>query len=61
MNFKKELAKYGYNLGNSIDVETLIDEILPAIFSEKSNTKRTFKTVKIKDRLPDFDCFKCSF
>jgi hypothetical protein len=32
MDFKQELAKYGYNKGNSIDVETLIDEILPNLF-----------------------------
>jgi len=32
MNYKKELSKYGYNEGNSVPVETLIDEILPNIF-----------------------------
>ena len=35
MNFKEELAKYGYNLGNAIDVEILINEILPNLFIEK--------------------------
>lgn len=35
MNFTEELAKYGYNKGNSIDVEILINEILPNLFIEK--------------------------
>jgi hypothetical protein len=35
MNFKEELAKYGYNNGNAIDVEILINEILPNLFIEK--------------------------
>jgi hypothetical protein len=35
MDFKQELAKYGYNKGNSIDVEILINEILPNLFTEK--------------------------
>ena len=35
MDFKKELAEYGYNLGNAVDVETLIDEILPSLFSKQ--------------------------
>lgn len=34
MDFKQELAKYGYNKGNLIDVEALIDEILPALFAK---------------------------
>lgn len=32
MDFKRELSKYGYNIGNSIDVEILVGEILPEIF-----------------------------
>ena len=32
MDFKRELSKYGYNIGNSIDVEILVSEILPEIF-----------------------------
>lgn len=35
MDFRSELAKWGYNKGNSIDVETLIDEILPEILSQQ--------------------------
>jgi hypothetical protein len=34
MDFKQELAKYGYNKGNSIDVEILINEILPVLFAQ---------------------------
>ena len=35
MDFRSKLAKWGYNKGNSIDVETLIDEILPEILSQQ--------------------------
>lgn len=35
MDFRAELTKYGYNKGNSIDVETLVDEILPDLFSKQ--------------------------
>jgi len=35
MDFRSELAKWGYNKGNSIDVEILINEILPEIFSQQ--------------------------
>ena len=35
MDYRKELAKWGYNKGNSIDVEILIDEILPSLFSQQ--------------------------
>lgn len=35
MNFTEELAKYGYNKGNSINVEVLINDILPNLFIEK--------------------------
>jgi hypothetical protein len=38
MNFRKELAKYGYNKGNSIDVETLVNEILPQLLEKKQDT-----------------------
>ena len=34
INFKEELGKFGYSLGNSIDVQILIDEILPQIFKQ---------------------------
>lgn len=39
MDFRKELAKYGYNKGNSIDVETLINEILPELLNKKQNSE----------------------
>ena len=35
MDFRTELAKWGYNKGNSVDVETLIDEILPSLLSKQ--------------------------
>ena len=35
MDFRTELAKWGYNRGNSIDVETLINEILPSLSSKQ--------------------------
>ena len=38
MYFRAELAKWGYNKGNSIDVETLVDEILPSLFSQQENS-----------------------
>ncbi len=52
MDFKTELAKLGYNKGNSVDVETLIDEILPDLF----NKKQIFNEVKqdILTKLKDF-------
>jgi hypothetical protein len=37
MDFKKELSKFGYNKGNSIDVDILIDEILPELLNKKQN------------------------
>jgi len=38
MDFRKELSKWGYNKGNSIDVETLVDEILPSLFSQQERS-----------------------
>jgi hypothetical protein len=38
MDFRTELAKWGYNKGNSIDVEILIDEILPSLFSQQERS-----------------------
>ena len=40
MDFRTELSKWGYNKGNSIDVETLIDEILPSLFSQQEISNR---------------------
>lgn len=38
MDFKTELAKWGYNKCNSIDVEILVDEILPSLFSQQEKS-----------------------
>jgi len=38
MDFRTELSKWGYNKGNSIDVETLIDEILPSLFFQQQRS-----------------------
>jgi hypothetical protein len=35
MDFRTELSKFGYNKGNSIDVEILVNEILPSLFSQQ--------------------------
>jgi hypothetical protein len=35
MDFRTELAKWGYNKGNSIDVDILVNEILPSLFSQQ--------------------------
>lgn len=35
MDFRTELAKWGYNKGNSIDVKILIDEVLPSLFYQQ--------------------------
>ena len=35
MDFRTELTKWGYNKGNSVDVEILINEILPELFSKQ--------------------------
>jgi hypothetical protein len=34
IDFEKELSKWGYNKGNSIDVEILVNEILPDLFKQ---------------------------
>ena len=38
MDFRTELAKWGYNKGNSIDVDILVNEILPTLFSQQGKT-----------------------
>lgn len=43
MDFIIELAKFGYNKGNSIDVEVLINEILPELFSKKETLEQASK------------------
>jgi hypothetical protein len=46
MDFRTELSKWGYNKGNSIDVEILVNEILPSLFSqqERSYSEEEVKT-----------------
>jgi hypothetical protein len=41
MDFKKELGALGYKKGYAIDVEMLIDEILPQIFSNHQKELKT--------------------
>jgi len=38
MDFRTELAKLGYNKGNSIDVDILVNEILPSLFSQQGKS-----------------------
>jgi hypothetical protein len=47
MDFRTELSKWGYNKGNSVDVETLIDEILPELFlkQERSYSEEEVETI----------------
>lgn len=40
MDFRAELSKWGYNKGNAIDVEILINEILPSLFFPKEEPKQ---------------------
>jgi hypothetical protein len=35
MDFRTELAKWGYSEGNSIDVDILVNEILPSLSSQQ--------------------------
>jgi hypothetical protein len=46
MDFKNELAKYGYSANNSIPVETLVNEILPNLFSAQNENKYSEEDVK---------------
>ena len=46
IDFKQELAKCGYNKGNSIDVEILINEILPELFFEQEPNRFTKEDVR---------------
>ena len=53
MDYKKELSKWGYNKGNSIDVEILTDEILPELFDKKKINFHELKQ-EILNKLWDF-------
>ncbi len=48
MDFKKVLASWGYNIGNSVPVETLVDEILPDMFGKKIYTESEVVEILIK-------------
>ena len=48
IDFRQELAKYGYNKGNSIDVETLINEILPNLEKMQQNQCETSKVTRVE-------------
>jgi hypothetical protein len=60
MDFRTELAKWGYNKGNSIDVEILINEILPSLFpqQEGSYSEEEVKLLIdfVKDCATNWDC-----
>jgi hypothetical protein len=51
MDFRTKLAKWGYNKGNSIDVETLVDEILPELFSKQ---ERSYSEEEVLNLLTHF-------
>lgn len=56
MDFEKELAKWGYNKGNSIDVETLVSEILPYLLYKQEimyeeDMREAFKNGAFKWRM----------
>ena len=38
MDFRTELSKWGYNKGDSIDVDILVNEILPSLFSQQERS-----------------------
>lgn len=48
MDFKQVLASWGYNIGNSVPVETLINEILPEMFSKRVYTESEVVELLIK-------------
>lgn len=51
MDFRTELSKWGYNKGNSIDVEILVNEILPTLFSQQ---ERSYSKEEAKKLAFDF-------
>ena len=48
MDFKQVLASWGYNIGNSVPVETLINEILPDMIGKKVYTESEVVELLIK-------------
>lgn len=48
MDFKQVLASWGYNIGNSVPVETLVDEILPDMIGKKVYTESEVVEILIK-------------
>ena len=63
MDFRMELAKWGYNKGNSIDVEILIEEILPSLFPQQQGYSEE-EVIKLlifcKDRFGDSELYHYS-
>ena len=51
MDFRTELAKWGYNKGNSIDVDILVNEILPSLSSQQ---ERSYNEEETKQLAFDF-------
>ena len=51
MDFRSELAKCGYNKGNSIDVETLIDEILPSLLSKQERSYSEEEVLELLEKI----------
>ena len=51
MDFRSELAKWGYNKGNSIDVETLIDEILPSLLSKQERSYSEEEVLELLEKI----------
>ena len=47
MDFRTELSKWGYNKGNSIDVEILVNEILPSLFSKQERSYNEEEVIEL--------------
>mgnify|MGYP000946943210 CR=1 FL=1 len=64
MDFRTELAKWGYNKGNSIDVEILVNEILPSLSSQQERSyseedmKKAFNSSSLTNMLDVYDSFE---
>lgn len=60
MDFRTELAKWGYNKGNSVDVEILIDEILPSLFSQQKQ-ERSYSEEEVINFLQEMNNWPTNF
>jgi len=58
MDFRTELAKWGYNKGNSIDVDILVNEILPSLFSQQ---ERSYSEEKVLELLVEMNEWSTTF